>query len=107
MSATQLRLASHILKEHYGEIVDKVALNILRKGWTTITSIKKDTSLPISKVLYFCTSLTCYKLRYNYTIVHSSQFFLNFYKTEIYCVFQSPHMQFNVHINITFCIIMI
>jgi hypothetical protein len=52
MSASQLRLSSHILKEHYGEIVEKVGLNILRKGWTTIASIKQDTGLAISKVLY-------------------------------------------------------
>ena len=50
MSATQLRLASHVLKEHYGEIVEKVGINILRKGWTTIASIREETSLPISKV---------------------------------------------------------
>jgi hypothetical protein len=52
MSASQLRLSSHILKEHYGEIVEKVGLNILRKGWTTIASIKQNTGLAISKVLY-------------------------------------------------------
>ncbi|CAB3981280.1 DNA-directed RNA polymerase III subunit RPC3 [Paramuricea clavata] len=50
MSASQLRLSSHILKEHYGEIVEKVGLNILRKGWTTIASIKQDTGLAISKI---------------------------------------------------------
>lgn len=50
MSASQLRLSSHILKEHYGEIVEKVGLNIIRNGWTTLACIKKDSGLSISKV---------------------------------------------------------
>ena len=54
MSASQLRLVSYILKEHYGEIVEKVGLNILRKGWITIGNIKQDIGLAISKVLYRC-----------------------------------------------------
>ncbi|XP_028399023.1 DNA-directed RNA polymerase III subunit RPC3-like [Dendronephthya gigantea] len=50
MSATQLRLASWILKDHYGEIVANVCLQILRSGWATLASIIKETALPMSKI---------------------------------------------------------
>ena len=50
MSATQLRLACYILKEHYGETVENVGMCILRKGWTTLASVKQDTGLTISKI---------------------------------------------------------
>ena len=50
MSASQLRLASYNLDEHYGEIVKEVGLSVLRKGGMTLGSLKKDTTLNISKV---------------------------------------------------------
>lgn len=50
MSASQLRLASYILKEHYGDIVEEVGLYVLRKGWTTLACIKQDIKLNIGKV---------------------------------------------------------
>lgn len=50
MSASQLRLASFILKEHFGEIVEEVGLYILRKGWTTLAGLKQETSLNIAKI---------------------------------------------------------
>jgi hypothetical protein len=54
MADNEQRLAAYILKEQFGETVEKVGMSVLRKGcqWATLASVKQDTGLSVSKVLY-------------------------------------------------------
>ena len=50
MSAVQKRLASYILKEHFGDIVERVGTYLTRKGARTLKDIVSETKLKKGQV---------------------------------------------------------
>ena len=52
MSKTEVRLCSLILREHYGEIVDKVGTNLLKNNCTPLRIIVNETKLKHDQVFF-------------------------------------------------------
>ncbi len=50
MSALELQLASKILKEHYGDIVDKVCSQLIQYGAMPLRSLAQELALKVDQV---------------------------------------------------------
>ena len=45
MSKIQIRVASYVLKEHFGDLVENVATQLLHKGRQTLREVAAETKL--------------------------------------------------------------
>ena len=50
MSAIELKLSSRILKEHYGDIVEKVCIRLISYGATPLRPLAQELSLKVDQV---------------------------------------------------------
>lgn len=60
MSSVEIRLSSFILKDHFGENVEKIVVYLLHKGRKSLRSICSDTDLDKNLVLKLCPNLVIF-----------------------------------------------
>lgn len=51
MTAQEVRLCSLLLREHFGEVVEKVGVHLLRSGALTIRVLAHETGLSLDLVI--------------------------------------------------------
>ena len=60
MSSSQIHLVKLILSEHFGSVVEKVAVHLLKKGPTPLKIIASDVGLKLDQVsLGLCMGFGC------------------------------------------------
>ena len=50
MSLSETNLCGRLLKEHYGDVLEKIGLHLAKKGPSPVGIIAKDTSLKVEQV---------------------------------------------------------
>ncbi|XP_067831916.1 DNA-directed RNA polymerase III subunit RPC3 [Heptranchias perlo] len=79
MTQLEAKICSHLLLEHYGEIVAKVGTHLIRTGWQPLRLIANNTETPIDQVK----KALCVLIHHNFASYHVHK--RGFVEYEVHC----------------------